>query len=63
MEPSHVLLAMGFEPTEALGALRLTLGPASTDDDVDFALREVPRAVAQLRAGGHRLARTMAAAR
>jgi cysteine desulfurase len=51
MEPSHVLLAMGSSPEVALGALRLTLGHDSTDADVDAALRVVPAAVAQLRAG------------
>lgn len=49
MEPSHVLLAMGLEPEEALGSLRLTLGPTTTDADVDLALQAVPDAVARLR--------------
>jgi cysteine desulfurase len=49
MEPSHVLTAMGYSPEQALGALRLTLGHASSRADVDLALRAVPAAVAQLR--------------
>jgi len=49
MEPSHVLTAMGYSAEQALGALRLTLGHASTEADVDLALRAVPAAVAQLR--------------
>lgn len=49
MEPSHVLLAMGVPKERAAGALRLTLGFASTDADVDRALAVVPAAVAQLR--------------
>jgi cysteine desulfurase len=51
MEPSHVLLAMGYRPEQALGALRLTLGHTTTEADVDLALRVVPSAVARLRAG------------
>jgi cysteine desulfurase len=51
MEPSHVLLAMGYSAEQALGALRLTLGHTSTDADVDFALAAVPQAVAMLRSG------------
>lgn len=50
MEPSHVLLAMGYSPDQALGALRLTLGHTTTDADVDLALKVVPAAVARLRA-------------
>jgi len=50
MEPSHVLLAMGLEAEEALGSLRLTLGPTTTDADVDLALSVVPDAVSRLRA-------------
>jgi cysteine desulfurase len=49
MEPSHVLLAMGVCATEALGSLRLTLGPTTTDAEIDLALTAVPAAVARLR--------------
>jgi len=49
--PSHVLSAMGYPSRKALGALRLTLGHTTTDDEVDLALRTVPAAVARLRAG------------
>jgi cysteine desulfurase len=49
MEPSHVLLAMGIDATDALGSLRLTLGPSTTDAEIDVALAAVPAAVAQLR--------------
>ena len=34
-EPSHVLLAMGYSPSEARGALRLSLGPQTTAEDID----------------------------
>jgi cysteine desulfurase len=49
MEPSHVLAAMGIDPTLARGSLRLSLGWASTDADVDAALAAVPAAVERLR--------------
>jgi cysteine desulfurase len=52
MEPSHVLTAMGIPKATALGSLRLSLGVTTTADDVDLALKAVPDAVAQLRAGG-----------
>lgn len=43
-EPSHVLLAMGRSETDARGALRLTLGHASTEADVDAFLAALPDA-------------------
>ena len=49
MEASHVLAAMGVPPTSAAGSLRLSLGWASTDADVDHALGAIPPAVQQLR--------------
>ena len=49
MDPSHVLAAMGVPKEVAVGALRLSLGFASTDADVDRALDVIPAAVAQLR--------------
>ena len=51
MEPSHVLTAMGMPRDLALGSLRLSLGPTTSDADVDLALKVVPEAVARLRAG------------
>jgi len=50
MEPSHVLLALGIPGPEALGSLRMSLGPTTTDAEVDLALNAVPAAVARLRA-------------
>lgn len=37
LEPSHVLLAMGIDEEAASGALRFSLGPETTADQVDFA--------------------------
>ncbi|MFP5376939.1 MAG: cysteine desulfurase family protein, partial [Acidimicrobiia bacterium] len=51
MEPSHVLAAMGVPRPEALSSLRLSLGPTTTDDEVDLALKVVPEAVGRLREG------------
>ncbi len=49
-EPSHVLDAMGFARDEALSSIRLSLGFASTAEDVDRALDVIPATVARLRA-------------
>jgi cysteine desulfurase len=48
-EPSHVLAAMGLARDDALASIRLSLGYASTDADVNTALDVIPRAVEQLR--------------
>ena len=48
-DPSHVLAAMGVSRRLAQGSVRLSLGWASSDTDVDLALEAVPAAVAQLR--------------
>lgn len=42
--PSEVLLAMSVEPNVALGAVRLSLGRATTEDDVEMAARALIRA-------------------
>ncbi len=49
-EPSHVLASMGLPRDAALSSIRLSLGYASVDADVDVALAVVPEAVAKLRA-------------
>lgn len=49
-EPSHVLGAMGLDPTAAAASIRLSLGFASVDADVDRALAVLPPAIVQLRA-------------
>ncbi|HVA43817.1 MAG TPA: cysteine desulfurase family protein [Acidimicrobiales bacterium] len=46
---SHVLRAMGVPEELARGALRLSLGWTTTEEDVDAALEAVPAAVARLR--------------
>ena len=50
-EVSHVLTAMGYPEEEARGALRLTLGRSTTDEEIEQAAGIVPRVVASLRTG------------
>jgi cysteine desulfurase len=49
LEPSHVLLATGLPHEEAHGSLRLTLGDANTEDDVDYVLSVLPEVIGRLR--------------
>jgi cysteine desulfurase len=55
-EPSHVLTAMGYPDDEARGSLRISLGRATTDEEIDQAVGIVPRAIAGSRAGSAVLA-------
>jgi len=50
-EPSSVLLAMGVDPTVALGALRLSLGRWTTADEIDEAVEALGTAILALRNG------------
>jgi cysteine desulfurase len=47
--PSEVLLAMGIPPELALGSLRLTIGRATTDAEIDYTLQMLPNAIEKLR--------------
>ena len=49
-DPSHVLLALGLDRDLAQGSLRLSLGRATTDADIDALLAALPPIVARLRA-------------
>lgn len=49
MEPSHVLAAMGVDAAQARGALRLSLGHSTTDDDVERAVTALVAAIGRLR--------------
>jgi cysteine desulfurase len=51
-EASHVLLALGLDEPTARGALRFTLGPATTVDEVDALLAALPAAVRRARIAG-----------
>jgi cysteine desulfurase len=48
-EPSHVLAAMGYEPELARGALRVTLGPENTDEEITSSLEIIPETVNRVR--------------
>ena len=48
-QSSHVLAAMGVDPALSFGALRLSLGHSTTEDDIDRAVQLVPAAVQSLR--------------
>lgn len=56
---SHVLSAMGLDPIQARGSLRVTLGRFNTEEEVDHFNRVLPGAVGSMRAvstilcGGH----------
>jgi len=51
-EPSFVLTAMGLTRDWSVGSLRLTLGHANGESDVDRVIRVLPGVVERLRAGG-----------
>jgi cysteine desulfurase len=50
LEPSHVLMAIGLPHEIAHGSLRLSLGRDTTDEDIDYVLDVLPKAVEELRA-------------
>ncbi|HEX5400724.1 MAG TPA: cysteine desulfurase family protein [Pseudonocardiaceae bacterium] len=64
-QPSHVLLAMGADPTAARGSLRFSLGHTSTDADVAAVADVIGAVVTRARsaglAGARRSARAAAA--
>ncbi len=47
-QPSHVLLAMGESPLHARAAVRLSLGPVTTTDDIDRCVAAAQRVLAPL---------------
>ena len=49
LEPSHVLLAIGLKPEQAHGSLRLSLGRWTTEKEIDFVLKVLPKVVKKLR--------------
>lgn len=50
LEPSHVMGAMGVDVALAHSSTRFSLGPDSTEEDVDYVLEILPPIVARLRA-------------
>lgn len=49
LQASHVLLAIGLDPAEAHGSLRLSLGRMSTKEDVEYVADVLPKIVQNLR--------------
>ncbi|HHH80336.1 MAG TPA: cysteine desulfurase, partial [Thermoplasmatales archaeon] len=49
LQPSHVLLAIGLDPVEAHGSLRLTLGRENTEEEIDYVIEVLPEVVDRLR--------------
>jgi cysteine desulfurase len=50
LEPSHVILALGYPQERALGSLRLSVGKSNTVADIDLVLDRLPAMVGRLRA-------------
>lgn len=50
LEPSHVLLALGLKHEIAHGSLRISLSDENTEEDADYILQKVPKAVEKVRA-------------
>lgn len=49
LQPSHVLRAMGLSDRAAHGALRFSMGPATTQDELETAIRAVRKTAERLR--------------
>jgi cysteine desulfurase len=49
LEPSHVLTSMGVPPEIAHGSIRFSLGRVNTEDDVQYAIEQVPPVIERLR--------------
>lgn len=49
MEPSHVLQAMGVDREWSMGAIRMSLGHSTHDDDIDHAVEALVGAIHKLR--------------
>ncbi len=50
LEPSHVLTAMGVEPSEAQGSIRFSLSKYNTKDDMAHVIKVLPPIIERLRA-------------
>ena len=49
LQPSPALLALGLKPHQAHGSLRLSLGKWTTEKEIDYALKVLPKIVKDLR--------------
>jgi len=49
LEPSHVLLAMGYKPEQAHGSLRFSLGKDNTEEEIEKVIKVLPGIIQKLR--------------
>ncbi len=49
LDPSHVILALGFPYEVAHGSLRFSLGKLTTEEDIDYVIETTPALVEKLR--------------
>ena len=49
LKPSHTLIAIGLEPEQAHGSLRLTLGKYNTKKEIDYVADKLKIVVEKLR--------------
>jgi cysteine desulfurase len=49
LKASHVLTSIGLSPKQAHGSLRITMGRFTNEEDVDYVIKSVPKAVKGLR--------------
>ncbi len=49
LEPSHILLACGLRPEQAHSSLRLTIGRWTTEQDINYLLKILSKAIKKLR--------------
>jgi len=47
--PSHVLMAIGLQPHEAHGSLRISVGRFTTEEDIDYTIKTLKKVVEKLR--------------
>src|SRR5260370_5222549 len=52
LDPSHVLLAMGFNAARARSSIRFSLGAGNTAAEVDYVLKRLPGIIQRLRGNG-----------
>lgn len=49
LDPSHVLLAIGLPHEKAHGSVRMTLGHFTTEEQIDYVIKELPPIIERLR--------------
>jgi cysteine desulfurase len=50
LDPSHVLLAIGLPHEKAHGSVRLSMGHFTTEEQVDYVIKELPPIIERMRA-------------